>query len=146
MAVTQAQVAQLYVALFNRAPEGAGFNAWVAAGANKTQAQLAQLMLESPAALAYYGNTIDSDRGYIETIYKNILGKDYTQDPNGIDSWVLHLQLGHSRGETLVKLFEVATSDIAKAADPVAAKIFENKTAMNRRLKSMPWQMLPCIR
>ena len=131
MAVTQAQVAQLYVALFNRAPEGAGFNAWVAAGANKTQAQLAQLMLESPAALAYYGNTIDSDRGYIETIYKNILGKDYTQDPNGIDSWVLHLQLGHSRGETLVKLFEVATSDIAKAADPVAAKIFENKTAIS---------------
>ncbi|WP_122870880.1 surface layer protein SapB11 [Campylobacter showae] len=131
MAVTQAQVAQLYVALFNRAPEGAGFNAWVAAGANKTQAQLAQLMLESPAALAYYGNTIDTDKGYIETIYKNILGKDYSQDPNGIDSWVLHLQLGHSRGETLVKLFEVATSALAKAADPVAAKIFENKTALS---------------
>ena len=131
MAVTQAQVAQLYVALFNRAPEGAGFNAWVAAGANKTQAQLAQLMLESHAALAYYGNTIDTDKGYIETIYKNILGKDYSQDPNGIDSWVLHLQLGHSRGETLVKLFEVATSALAKAADPVAAKIFENKTALS---------------
>jgi len=131
MAVTQAQVAQLYVALFNRAPEGAGFNAWVAAGANKTQAQLAQLMLESPAALAYYGNTIDTDKGYIETIYKNILGKDYSQDPSGIDSWVLHLQLGHSRGETLVKLFEVATSALAKAADPVAAKIFENKTALS---------------
>ena len=131
MAVTQAQVAQLYVALFNRAPEGAGFNAWVASGADKTQAQLAQLMLESPAAKAYYGNSVDTDRGYIETIYKNILGKDYSQDPNGIDSWVLHLQLGHTRGETLVKLFEVAQSDIARAADPVAAKVFENKTEIS---------------
>ena len=131
MAVTQAQVAQLYVALFNRAPEGAGFNAWVASGADKTQAQLAQLMLESPAAKAYYGNSVDTDRGYIETIYKNILGKDYSQDPNGIDSWVLHLQLGHTRGETLVKLFEVAQSAIAKAADPVAAKVFENKTEIS---------------
>ena len=131
MAVTQAQVAQLYVALFNRAPEGAGFNAWVASGADKTQAQLAQLMLESPAAKAYYGNSVDTDRGYIETIYKNILGKDYSQDPNGIDSWVLHLQLGHTRGETLVKLFEVAQSAIARAADPVAAKVFENKTEIS---------------
>ena len=131
MAVTQAQVAQLYVALFNRAPEGAGFNAWVASGADKTQAQLAQLMLESPAAKAYYGNSVDTDRGYIETIYKNILGKDYSQDPNGIDSWVLHLQLGHTRGETLVKLFEVAQSAIAKAADPIAAKVFENKTEIS---------------
>ena len=49
MAVTQAQVAQLYVALFNRAPEGDGFRAWVAAGATKTQAQIANEMLASPA-------------------------------------------------------------------------------------------------
>ena len=49
MAVTQAQVAQLYVALFNRAPEGAGLNAWVSVGAAKTQAQIADDMLKAPA-------------------------------------------------------------------------------------------------
>ena len=128
MAVTQAQVAQLYVALFNRAPEGAGFNAWVSAGATKTQAQIANDMLKSDAAIAYYGGSIDQDRDFVEMVYKNILGKDYSQDPDGINAWVKHLQLGNSRGDMLVKLFDVATSAIAKAADPVAAKVFENKT------------------
>nr|WP_314566348.1 DUF4214 domain-containing protein [uncultured Campylobacter sp.] len=132
MAVTQAQVAQLYVALFNRAPEGAGFNAWVSAGATKTQAQIANDMLNSDAAIAYYGGSIDQDKDFVEMLYKNILGKDYSQDPDGINAWVKHLQLGNSRGDTVAKLFEVATSAIAKAADPVAAKVFENKTAISQ--------------
>ena len=134
MAVTQAQVAQLYVALFNRAPEGDGFNAWVRAGANKTQAQIAQEMLASPATPPYFasmGVDVSTDRGYVELIYKNILGKDYTQDPDGINAWVRHLQLGNSRGDTLVKLFEVATSAAARAADPVAAQTFANKTEIS---------------
>ncbi len=134
MAVTQAQVAQLYVALFNRAPEGAGFNAWVAAGATKTVAQMANEMLASPATPPYFaslGIDISTDRGYVENIYKNILGKDYSQDPDGINAWVRHLQLGNSRGDTLVKLFEVATSAEARAADPVAAQTFANKTAIS---------------
>ena len=131
MAVTQAQVAQLYVALFNRAAEGEGLRNWMADGANKTMAQVADTMLQAPAVKTYFNGAIDNDRDFVEMIYKNILGKDYTQDPNGIDSWVLHLQLGHTRGETLVKLFEVAQSDIARAADPVAAKVFENKIAIS---------------
>ena len=132
MAVTQAQVAQLYVALFNRAPEGAGFNAWVNAGANSTIAKMANDMLSSPAALAYFNGSIDHDRDFVEMLYKNILGKDYSRDPDGINAWVKHIQLGNSRGDTVAKLFEVATSAIAKAADPVAAKVFENKTAVSQ--------------
>jgi len=135
MAVTQAQVAQLYVALFNRAPEGAGFNAWVAAGATKTVAQMANEMLASPATPPYFaslGIDISTDRGYVENIYKNILGKDYSRDPDGINAWVRHLQLGNSRGDTLVKLFEVATSAEARIADPVAAQTFANKTAISQ--------------
>ena len=131
MAVTQAQVAQLYVALFNRAAEGEGLRNWIADGANKTMAQVADTMLQAPAVRTYFNGAIDNDRDFVEMIYKNILGKDYSQDPNGIDSWVLHLQLGHTRGETLVKLFEVAQSAIARAADPVAAKVFENKVAIS---------------
>ena len=131
MAVTQAQVAQLYVALFNRAAEGEGLRNWIADGANKTMAQVADTMLQAPAVKTYFNGAIDNDRDFVEMIYKNILGKDYSQDPNGIDSWVLHLQLGHTRGETLVKLFEVAQSAIARAADPVAAKVFENKVAIS---------------
>ena len=128
MAVTKAQVAQLYVALFNRAPEGAGLNAWFAAGATKTQAQLADDMLRSPAVQSYFNGRIDTDRGFVSNIYKNFLGKDYADDPAGIESWVRHLEAGHSRGETLVKLFEVAQTPEAIAA---AAAIFRNKTAVS---------------
>ena len=130
MAVTKAQVAQLYVALFNRAPEGAGLNAWVSAGVFRDQAQTADAMLQSPAIAAYFNGRIDSNLGYIENIYKNILGKDYSQDPDGINAWVRHIELGHSRGETLVTLFNVARSPEAIAADPVAAAVFSNKTAI----------------
>ena len=129
MAVTKAQVAQLYVALFNRAPEGAGLNAWVSAGVFRDQAQTADAMLQSPAIAAYFNGRIDSNLGYIENIYKNILGKDYSQDPDGINAWVRHLELGHSRGETLVTLFQVARSPEAIAADPTAAAVFA-KTAI----------------
>ena len=96
MAVTQAQVAQLYVALFNRAPEGDGFNAWVRAGANKTQAQIAQEMLNSDAARSYYNGRINQDKDFVEMLYKNILGKDYSHDPSGIDAWVRQIQAGYS--------------------------------------------------
>ncbi|MFC2344716.1 DUF4214 domain-containing protein [Campylobacter sp.] len=130
MAVTKAQVAQLYVALFNRAPEGAGLNAWVSAGVFRDQAQTADAMLQSPAIAAYFNGKIDTNRGYVENIYKNILGKDYSQDPDGINAWVRHLELGHSRGETLVTLFQVARSPEAIAADPTAAAVFANKTAI----------------
>ena len=130
MAVTKAQVAQLYVALFNRAPEGAGLNAWVSAGVFRDQAQTADAMLQSPAIAAYFNGRIDSNLGYVENIYKNILGKDYSQDPDGINAWVRHLELGHSRGETLVTLFQVARSPEAIAADPTAAAVFANKTAI----------------
>lgn len=131
MAVTKAQVAQLYVALFNRAPEGQGLNAWFAAGATKTQAQLADDMLRSPAVQSYFNGRIDTDRGFVSNIYKNFLGKDYADDPAGIESWVRHLEAGHSRGETLVKLFEVAQTPEAIAAAPVAAAIFRNKTTVS---------------
>ena len=130
MAVTKAQVAQLYVALFNRAPEGAGLNAWVSAGVFRDQAQTADAMLQSPAIAAYFNGRIDTNRGYVENIDKNILGKDYSQDPDGINAWVRHLELGHSRGETLVTLFQVARSPEAIAADPTAAAVFANKTAI----------------
>ena len=130
MAVTKAQVAQLYVALFNRAPEGAGLNAWTAAGATQTLAQVADQMLAAPAVQAYFNGRIDSNVGYVENIYKNILGKDLTTDSAGINAWASELDRGVTRGEVLDRLFKTATSAEAIAADPTAAAVFANKTAI----------------
>ena len=130
MAVTKAQVAQLYVALFNRAPEGQGLNAWMAAGATKNLAQIANEMLAAPAVRAYFNGRIDSNVNYVENIYKNILGKDLTTDSAGINAWASELDRGVSRGEVLERVFQTATSAEAIAADPVAAAVFANKTAV----------------
>ena len=130
MAVTKAQVAQLYVALFNRAPEGAGLNAWMAAGATKNLAQIANEMLAASAVRAYFNGRIDSNVNYVENIYKNILGKDLTTDSAGINAWASELDRGVSRGEVLERVFQTATSAEAIAADPVAAAVFANKTAV----------------
>ena len=130
MAVTKAQVAQLYVALFNRAPEGQGLNAWMAAGATKNLAQIANDMLAAPAVRAYFNGRIDSNVNYVENIYKNILGKDLTTDSAGINAWASELDRGVSRGEVLERVFQTATSAEAIAADPVAAAVFANKTAV----------------
>ena len=73
MAVTQAQVAQLYVALFNRAAEGEGLRNWMADGANKTMAQVADTMLQAPAVKTYFNGAIDNDKDFVEMIYKNFL-------------------------------------------------------------------------
>ena len=130
MAVTKAQVAQLYVALFNRAPEGQGLNAWMAAGATKNLAQIANEMLAAPAVRAYFNGRIDSNVNYVENIYKNILGKDLSTDSAGINAWASELDRGVSRGEVLERVFQTATSAEAIAADPVAAAVFANKTAV----------------
>ena len=141
MAVTKAQVAQLYVALFNRAPEGAGLNAWVSAGVFRDQAQTADAMLQSPAIAAYFNGRIDTNRGYVENIYKNILGKDYSQDPDGINAWVRHLELGHTRGETLVTLFQVARSPEAIAAY-MAEKITDIESDGSGNFNYAPFQQI----
>lgn len=45
---------------------------------------------------------------FIEFIYKNTLGKTYSQDPSGVDYWVSELVNGKSKGQVVASLINAA--------------------------------------
>lgn len=106
MALTKTQVSELYVAIFNRASEGEGNQYWQ--GLDGSAADIAALMLATPAAQAYFGDSLDSDQAFIEHIYLNTLGKTYADDAEGIDYWVGRLEAGEDRGALIAELVVAA--------------------------------------
>lgn len=102
MALTQTQVSQLYVSIFNRASEGEGNTNWQTKG---TMAEVANLMLETPDAKTYFGSSL-SNQEFIETIYKNTLNKTLADDEAGIANWTAKLDNGMGRGEVVAELIE----------------------------------------
>jgi len=58
----------------------------------------------------YFGSSINSDMNFVEHIYSNTLGKNYAQDPEGIDYWVNELNQGKARGEVVAALITAALS------------------------------------
>lgn len=107
MALTQTQVSQLYVAIFNRASEGEGNTFWQKAG---TKVEAANSMLDTQDAKDYFGTSINSNQAFIETIYKNTLNKTLADDPAGIAFWTAALDSGMSRGEVVSSLIDAIES------------------------------------
>ena len=119
--LTQTQVSQLYVSLFGRASEGEGSSFWVAKGL--AMASTADQMLASPAAIAYFGNSLDTDQAFVEHIYANTLDKTLAQDPDGIAYWVNRLTTGESRGSFVTAMaYALANTDFTGDADAIAAQ------------------------
>ena len=68
MALTQTEVSELYVAIFNRASEGKGNIYWQTN--QPDMATTATAMLNTDDAKAYFGSSLDTDQAFIELIYK----------------------------------------------------------------------------
>jgi hypothetical protein len=124
--LTQTQVSQLYVSIFGRASEGGGNAYWQSEQSDMTTA--ADTMLNTEPAKAYFGDTLNNNQMFIEFIYKNTLGKDYADDPDGVNYWVSELAAGKSKGEVVATL-------ISAAIDPQYAGLpaqdqFLNKVAV----------------
>jgi hypothetical protein len=88
----------------------------------------ADTMLNTEPAKAYFGDTLNNNQMFIEFIYKNTLGKDYADDPDGVNYWVSELAAGKSKGEVVATL-------ISAAIDPQYAGLpaqdqFLNKVAV----------------
>ncbi|QNM90494.1 DUF4214 domain-containing protein [Aliarcobacter cryaerophilus] len=108
MALTQKQVSELYVAIFNRASEGEGNKFWQQSVDTKSAAND---MLETDAAKAYFGDSLDSNKAFIEHIYLNTLSKTPEDDAAGIAFWTAALDSGMSRGEVVAGLIEAIESN-----------------------------------
>jgi uncharacterized protein (TIGR02145 family) len=103
--LSQTQVSQLYVAIFNRASEGEGNRYWQTLELD--MATTADLMLQTDAARNYFGAGLDDHQAFIEHIYLNTLDKTLADDYNGIAWWVGLLDDGASRGTVVAALVSV---------------------------------------
>ena len=147
MALTKQDVAKLYVALFDRAPEGQALNYWFLNSIenNWDLSTLAQAMLDGAKAYIkthpeaqeiypQYANldetNSDSVKNVIDTVYKILFNKDSSTDPQGVQHWVDDVtKNGISLGKTIANIVisaeEYLNSDNTNAKK--AAKAFENK-------------------
>lgn len=114
MALTQRQVSELFVSIFGRSSEGSGNKFWQQSADAKTAAND---MLETAAAKAYFGASLDSNQAFVEHIYKNTLNKTYADDKAGIDFWTSALNAGTSRGEIVAEMIK-AISSYSTSTDP----------------------------
>jgi uncharacterized protein (TIGR02145 family) len=103
--LSQTQVSQLYVAIFNRASEGEGNRYWQTLELD--MATTADVMLQTDAAKNYFGASLDDNQAFIEHIYLNTLNKTLADDYNGIAWWVGMLDRGATRGTVVATLVSV---------------------------------------
>ncbi len=120
MALTNTQVSELYVALFNRASEGAGNKYWQTN--QPDMVSTAKAMMATPDAVSYFGATLNDNQAFIEHIYKNTLNKTIAQDPDGIKYWTDKLVAGETKEKVVVELvtaiesYKDSTDAVTKAA------------------------------
>lgn len=114
----QANIARLYSAAFNRAPDSGGLNYWEDQYASlpvSAKAQGAGLrgiaanFVNSAEFKQIYGNPTDGQ--FMTALYQNVLGR--TPDPAGLNYWLTDLAAGDSRAAVLMG-FAVSTENIAK--------------------------------
>ena len=82
------QITNLYIAVFDRAPDAAGLSYWVHSGL--TVEQIAQSFFEQPETQALYGDRSLED--FITAVYENVLGRE--PDEGGYRYWHDELESG----------------------------------------------------
>jgi hypothetical protein len=132
MAITtqmRTDVANLYVALFGRAPERDGLGYWVQQlDAGKTVAQVAQEMYDTTPARATYPSFLTNDE-IIARFYENVLGR--VADAEGKAYWSAKLTAGQSAGSVISEMITAVTAYAGTDTAALNSKaLFENKVTV----------------
>jgi hypothetical protein len=123
MAVTREQVAELYVAFFERAPDADGLKYWVEES-GLTIEQISQSFFDQPETQAKYPETMDNAT-YIDTIYQNLF--DRSADAAGAVYWASELDSGNiSRADMIMAVVNGAKDTETSKDDTILA----NKTTV----------------
>ena len=96
---------RLYNASFNRLPDADGLKYWIdklSSGANTTRV-ISKSFIASDEFVDRYGSNVSNGQ-YLETLYTNILGRDY--DQGGYNYWLGKLDEGRERYELLLNFAE----------------------------------------
>lgn len=118
----RAQLIELYIGYFNRAPEKAGLDYWAGQlldliNSGKTEDEafqtIADQFYDAGVQFGLYGAS-DTTQEFITRIYKNALGRD-TVDADGMNYWTQKLESGEvSRGQFVRVLLKEAREYVAK--------------------------------
>lgn len=110
------ELAEMYVAYFNRAADAEGLYFWAEQMANGMSLNaIANQFYNQPETRALYG-TNPSTRSFVEKVYENVLGRD--PDAGGMNFWQSQLNKGAvSRGEFVLEIIKGAKSSTGGSGD-----------------------------
>ena len=129
MAVTREQIAKLYVANFNRAPDAAGLDYWISDGTSATTSltdlnSIARAM--QAGAEASTGVASLSNANYLIALYSNLFGRTVDANDAGITYWLGQIEAGNvTRANMVQTLILGAEAPTGSASD---AMVLTNKT------------------
>ncbi|HEY8359593.1 MAG TPA: DUF4214 domain-containing protein [Ramlibacter sp.] len=119
------RIALLYEAGLDRQAEDAGLNYWIdQLEAGRSFASMAQFFMESSEFRASFGDPSRlSNDGFVDLLYKNVLGRDGEAD--GFQYWLGQLANGVSRNQMLLGF---AVSPENEAGSPYVQSLFEDNS------------------
>jgi hypothetical protein len=131
MATFREQVAKLYVANFNRAPDSAGLDYWTNSGSYAGNGstltnmnQIAKAMQAGSEASEGVASMSNSD--YVISLYNSLFGKSVDNSDAGVEYWVGEIASGNvERANMIQTLILGAEADTGDAND---AAVLANKT------------------
>ncbi|MDD3855522.1 S-layer family protein [Sulfurimonas sp.] len=131
MAVTRDQVAKLYVANFNRAPDAAGLDYWISDGtsATTTLTDLNAIAASMQAgAEASTGVASMTNSEYVISLYSSMFGRTVAADSTDVSYWTEQITLGNvTRANMIQTLILGAEASTGSATD---AAVLANKTTV----------------
>jgi len=119
------RVFRLYQAVFGREPDTEGLGYWIRhqdMGQSSFEDVIRSFM-DSPEFSQRYGSEGSlSNRGFIELLYENVLGRAY--DEEGFSYWDDKLETGQTNRQDLLAFFSDSDENLARTADATADGIW----------------------
>lgn len=123
------EIAQLYVAMFGRAPDTEGYGFWAGLREQgQTMAQVADAMFGTSPARTYFPDGM-SNEDVIASFYLNVLGRE--ADAEGLGYWTAKLNApGATPGSVITEMIDVIANYVGADPDGIAsAELFNGRAA-----------------
>jgi uncharacterized delta-60 repeat protein len=133
-----ASLVELYISFFNRIPEADGLSYWISQmQSGRKVSQIADSFFEAgtsfPDLTGYSKSMTDID--FINTIYRNTLGRAGGADQEGLKYWAAELASGNAtRGSLVTTILNSAHSFKGDAQWGFVADLLDNKKAVGVKL------------
>ena len=137
-----AQIWRLYAAYFQRQPDPAGFEFWLAQYRHLGGRSISDAFAASREFRTRFGTL--GDAAFVDLVYRHVLCRD--PDPSGRAFWLRELRTGMTRGELMLHFsdsseFRARTSTAPSPAAPVWAEEFDGGGDGWAGLRSDRWSI-----